>query len=423
MKNVAFFQNIENLLNGGSLNEIVNGNPGIGGAEYELLVVSYYLGIRKNIDTWLLTSSRNNYPHTQYAYVENLEGACTFCVKHKIKNLVINYFMFNETILNKFSKKLNIIIWAHNSINFRIYQRMYSAPYVKRVVCVSREMLDIYRDQLASLKSTYIYNYFPLKPKDFYTSKIKNINNHNVVYMGSITRLKGFHLLAKSWKRVLQKVPDAKLYVIGSYKLYSRDCKLGKFGIAEDSYEQEFMPYLLDRNGRILPSVHFLGLMGNEKYDILGKCKVGVPNPSGIDETFCITAIEMQLMGCGITTIKESAYLDTIYNKKYLYHRCASLSDYIVERLISTRDNYDEVYNFISTKFNDNIILKKWEYLILNIDFRFVHPQHSDIKYQVKPLKDFLLKLKTIFPILSHLPPVLWIYKFYYYYILKIFKI
>lgn len=79
--------------------------------------------------------------------------------------------------------------------------------------------------------------------------------------------------------------------------------------------------------------------------------------------------------------------------------------------------------NFISTKFNNNRILKEWEYLILNIDSRFVHSQHSNIKYQVKPLKDFLLRLKTFFPILSHLPPVLWIYKFYYYYILKIFKI
>ena len=63
--------------------------------------------------------------------------------------------------------------------------------------------------------------------------------------------------------------------------MYNKNTKLGKWGIAEENYEKVFMPYLLDKNGKILSSVTFYGKTVNEKYEILGKTKVGVPNPGG----------------------------------------------------------------------------------------------------------------------------------------------
>ena len=71
----------------------------------------------------------------------------------------------------------------------------------------------------------------------------------------------------------------------------------------------------ITNDNQVLPSVHFLGVLGEEKNDLLLKCRVGVPNPSGNTETFGFTAIEMQSMGCNITTMKCSGYLDTVFTK------------------------------------------------------------------------------------------------------------
>ena len=46
------------------------------------------------------------------------------------------------------------------------------------------------------------------------------------------------------WPDVVKQVPDAQLYVIGSGKVYDENAKLGKYNIAEESYEKKFMSYL-----------------------------------------------------------------------------------------------------------------------------------------------------------------------------------
>lgn len=48
----------------------------------------------------------------------------------------------------------------------------------------------------------------------------------------------------------------ARLQVIGGGNLYSRDCSLGRMGIADKLFEEEFFPYLSEE-GELLPSVTF----------------------------------------------------------------------------------------------------------------------------------------------------------------------
>ena len=79
------------------------------------------------------------------------------------------------------------------------------------------------------------------------------------------------------------------------------------------------MSYLTNEKGEVLPSVHFLGILKEEKLGVMGKCKVAVPNPTGVSECLPITAMEMQLAGCSIATVLHPAYLDTVFNKSYLY--------------------------------------------------------------------------------------------------------
>ena len=401
MKKVAFYLDNDSL---GSVNlsNLLAGNPGVGGTEYQFLLVSYLLEQRSsNITPTLITRCKTSAPHKNIYQVDNLLELCEYCSANEIKTIVMNQLVFDEKLLDSYKDLFDIVLWDHNGMNLRRLNVVNSRKYVKRIVCCGREMMDMYRDHPATLKSTYIYNMQPIQSKEWYKERIDFTDNHNVVYMGSIIPTKGFHVLARSWKTVLKDVPDAQLYVIGSGKLYDKNARLGKFGIAEAAYEEQFMQYLTDENGNVLDSVHFLGLLGNEKFEVLGKCKVAVPNPTGDSECLPLTTMEMQLMGCGITTIFHQAYLDTVCNKQWLYYRCRQLASFIVERINSPRDNYDKLYSFISTRFGIDNNLRRWEETLLSLNEPMRVEGYSSNPYQMKGLKNFLLKVKCNFPMLG----------------------
>ena len=94
-------------------------------------------------------------------------------------------------------------------------------------------------------------------------------------YVVSLVPAKGFYLLASSWPAVLAKLPDSQLCVVGAGKLYNRNSVLGKWNIADEKFENKFMKHITNDN-QVLPSVHFLGVLGEEKNDLLLKCRVGV---------------------------------------------------------------------------------------------------------------------------------------------------
>ena len=403
MKKVAFYLNNPSLT-GGDFSSILNGNPGIGGSEYEFILVSYLLETRNNgIAPYLIVNCDAMFPHNNVIKVNGLNGCCNYCVGHGISEVVVDIKHFNKCVLDKYADKLKIIIWAHNNASYKQLDLFIKLDYIKKIVNCGREEMELYRDHPATLKSTYIYNIIPFKEKNFYLSKTRKDRGHNVVYMGSIVRAKGFHVLARAWKDVLAEVPDAHLFVIGSGKLYDKNAVMGTYGIAEMQYEKEFMPYLTDKTGQVLPSVHFMGLLGEDKFEVMGKCKVGVPNPTGNSETFCITGIEMQLMGCGITTILHPAFLDTVMNKEYLYKKEKQLARYIVRRLEGVQDDYETLYNYVVSKFGINGNIERWEDLILNIDTTTVEPI-SEYGYQHKKLKDSLFRLKTRYKAARVLP-------------------
>ena len=62
-----------------------------------------------------------------------------------------------------------------------------------------------------------------------------------------------------------------------------------------------------------------LGVLGEQKNEILLHTKVCIPNPSGVSEIFCISAIEVQFCGSIIKTIKYGGFVDTVYNICVLY--------------------------------------------------------------------------------------------------------
>lgn len=407
MKKVAFF--LENKsLSGVDYTNIVSGNPGIGGTEYMIVLIAYLLSIRNNgIQVQLYSEIEGKFPKgLNYTVAENLQQAI-FLSEHSQQ---CDYFIYRHNPqaitlgILKTKSKMKFIPWCHNFVTWKELKYYALNPSIFKIVNVGREQLDLYRDCKAFLKSTYIFNCVDTNCLQRYniTQHPFEKRSHIVTYIGSIIPAKGFHLLAAAWPKVLKYIPDAELYIIGSGKLYSRNAALGAYGIAEKSYEEKFIKYL-SKDGNILPCVHFMGIMGEEKNEILLHTKVGVPNPSGNTETFGITAVEMQIMGAKVVAIKCPGYLDTVKNG-YLYSNPDQLADYIIKALTDSQSNYNASINYFNSHFSQNKVVERWEELILSGNLSY-DTELSNPKYRYKQMKEVCRKIKQQIPFLYNLMP------------------
>lgn len=405
---IAFYLNNRNSIDCSTITE---GNPGLGGSEYLIILVPTLLSMRYNdIDVTLYTNYQGELPKELHSIpCDTIHDFASQCSLNKEDYCVVSYTSVQNEIIKTFSN-LKFVIWCHNFVSWKNLDFYANQNNIVRIITVGREQLDLYRDHPAFNKSDYIYNTIPTDSLRLWMKEIKSLGarKNGVVYIGSLIECKGFLHIAKAWKKVLKVVPDASLYVIGRGNLYNENAKLGPFKLAEEKFENKFIPFLSDENG-LLSSVKFLGVLGKEKFDVIKECKVGVPNPGGLTETFGLTAIEMQAMGCIVTTIKCPGYLDTVYDKGMLYDNPSKLADYIISGLKAT-DSADlsKVSCFIESNFSYDVIMPQWHKLFtecLSIDSSI----HSDSEklvnsdYHLKKWKDAIRKKKNI-PIVRMIP-------------------
>lgn len=389
---VAFYLNNRDITSV-DLTNVEEGNPGIGGSEYLCVLVANALHKRRNINVVLLCDEKGKFPTDLPVHpCGNIENAIKQW-QDKIDYIVVDSKRMDFTLATSYPN-VHFILWVNNDMSHKRRQLIANLDNIVRLVQVGREMYDLYRDSICFPKMQYIFNAVPMGfMKDFHNLTPYNYRKNRVVYIGSIVPIKGFHLLAKAWSQILKAIPDAELIVMGSGKLYNRTNKMGKYGIAEENYENEFMQYLTDKEGKILPSVHFLGIVGQEKNDILATCKVGVPNPSGLSETFGYTAVEMQLMGCAVTTIECPGYIDTVYDTKLLYKSPKQLSKYIISLLKNEYNpNYESTIEYIQKNFSLENVVDEWENLFINIDKKFYKEPSPRSNYHGKRIKEWYRK-------------------------------
>ena len=387
------------------------GNPGIGGTEYMIISIPYYLEklYHGRHEYFVFANSLNRLPQDlNIIQVEGVADIPPIMSKMGIDLLVLKYSLDNFNVLLGNKKILiNVAFWTHNFVKRQELTWLAKDPRVRVIICVGNEQLQIYRDHQAFYKSVVIFNGYPVEAfKQYDLPSVRSFSQrgHEVTYMGNLVQYKGFPLLAKAWKKIIAKIPDAHLNVIGGGKLYDRNSRLGTWGLASEQDEMAFMPYLLDESGHLLSSVTFWGIMGKEKDHILNKTKVGVPNPSGASETFCITALEMQLWGGIITTIRFGGFLDTVYSTGILYSDCNKLADSVVEQLLKEDNDYLGALSFVE-KFSFEKVCQKWVDLFDAID------QGVSLDYLLKPqpsslhkFEEFNRRIKAILPFGSLMP-------------------
>lgn len=423
MRKVAFYIN-NATLSSVDCKGITVANPGIGGSEYQFILISYLLMQRHNgLNVKVYTTAEGIFPDSFcYEIVSELTAAVTAAERWGAEYLVFKHEVghIHERTLANIQTSIKLISWCHiftNESELDCYAKLSS---IYKVINVGREMNDLYRDHPIYEKSTYIYNAVNTEgcrsiAKSHPFAQRKPV----ITYVGSIVPFKGLHWLAEAWHDIVKEVPDVQLYIIGSGQLYGRDKKLGRFGIAEASYEEILMKYFC-QDGRIMDNVHFTGILGEEKNDILLQTKVGIPNPSGISETFGISAVEMQMMGCKVATMQCPGYLDTVKNG-ILYKNRKRMATTVV-RLLKSNDEtgYDEAMDYFDQHFSLDAVVSRWETLFLQGDLdtnqSMIHPSYRGkwAKDFLRQVKKFIPTLPTIERILDSIDRRLKRYRFYY---------
>ncbi|MFW6389743.1 MAG: glycosyltransferase family 4 protein, partial [Halanaerobiales bacterium] len=284
------------------------GNPGVGGTQYMFWTIAYYLQTFYNdIEVNVIAPYIKTMPKSLNSYkAKSILDSVKIAKEVGSDILVLRGPTNNKklfTFINLY--KIKVVFWSHNFENWKFAELVSKCNYVERNICVGKEQLDRLRDHEIFNKSTYIYNALDFKLYDPYSDGEKN--NKIVGYMGSLTKRKGFHKLAKNWKDIVSHVPEAKLYVLGGGDLYGKQWEMGSRNLTNQSYEKLLMKYLTNNSGEILPSVEFKGVVsGKEKLELLKRIRVGVANPTGVGETFCIVATEYEAVGTPVVAIKKN---------------------------------------------------------------------------------------------------------------------
>ena len=366
-------------------------------------MVAWLLASRDNgIEITLMTTHEGRFPDClQTEIVSGLPAAMLRCQERGIEYLVTKYSEAHRSLLNRADSNVKLIIWCHNFASRKMLDFYAQCPCVERLIGVGREQMDRYRDHRAFRKSDYIYNCVDtgvVTPEmEAQTEREFKSRAHKVCYIGAVIPAKGLHLLTAVWPKILERVPDAELYIMGNGALYGGNPKLGPWHLAEPAYERKVLVPVV-QDGKLLPSVHLMGIVGGkEKLELLRQARVGVPNPSGETETFCISAIEMQLMGARIASKRCPGYLDTVRNGR-LVDTKRELADCIVRELLEPTTDYISTLKDIRQRFSLEAVAKDWEKLFLEAlpEGRHLHDilPLANPKFEHKQCKERLRRWK-----------------------------
>lgn len=318
------------------INNIEKANPGIGGTQYCMLLLAHFLEKDPNYKVFIL-GKRRIIANTDLNYAPvNADDELLNEVDRISPNLVIlGHFPFSILKQHFWKVQHNVVVWSHNFLYADFCKYIVENPSIKANVFVGKQQYDRYIDHDVINKSLHISNMVP----DLQPNGCRINDSRTVVFIGAIIEGKGFLELCKIWKSIIARVPNARLLVMGSGNLYNQT-KLGKLGIASEDYENKFFPYISE-NGKLLPSVEFLGLVKEEKMDYFKTASVGVVNPTGRTETFGMGILEMATCEIPVVTSATNGFFDTIIDGEtgFLCTTPDEISDKIVMLLEDPNKN------------------------------------------------------------------------------------
>jgi glycosyltransferase involved in cell wall biosynthesis len=380
MKVAFYFQNVN--LDDKDLSQPERGNPGIGGTEYQFLLIfteltkiRYDLG--SDFEVLVICNKVPKLsPLVDFVIADSLEGALEVAAVRQI-----DIFVFRpKSNLDEISKcaisktHMRVLPWFHITPNEESLNFFANAESVAACVFVGQDQRMRRIDHKIYEKSVTIFNCYP----DLGNRNELAISTNQVTYLGALVPAKGFHVLAEIWPIIWRLRKSSTLKVIGTGNIYQNSLKMGTLGIASFEYENSFMRHLqkLEDSG-FRESVEFKGLLGVKKEEVLIETAVGVVNPTGQTENCPISAIEFSMKGIPIVTSKKYGMRDMIIHGDTGFgtNRRIVMILRIIKLLSNQSRNFEmgkKARQFALTKFSIHNSLQNWTNL-----FRCVNNKSS----------------------------------------------
>ncbi len=293
------------------------GNPGIGGTEYEFLALAEGL-IGAECDLQLLLTAPQAIAGIHDAairVVASLREGLQAAARSGAELLIFRPGFAAEADWAALQgSPIPLVAWFHN-LGCHDQGRYEALKTLRRWVLVSGPQLDFFRHSRLSRRAVVIPNLVAVPPASRGPrTRQQAAQATDLAYVGAITPFKGFDRLASQWDWIAESCPDARLRVFGGANLYNG-------GDAAQANDQRVRPDLtpyerhcrqLLQRGRHSDRVVFEGSQGLERYDVLAQVAVGVVNPSGVDETFCLSAAEFNACGIPVVTARRHALISTV---------------------------------------------------------------------------------------------------------------
>jgi glycosyltransferase involved in cell wall biosynthesis len=179
-----------------------------------------------------------------------------------------------------------LLPWLHN-LGCEQQARYEGLAAVQRWLLVSGAQLDAFRHSRLARRAVVLPNSVAVPPAQGQARSLEQAcAATDLAYVGALTPFKGFDRLARLWPVIARRCPDARLRVFGGGDLYG-----GRAGGSALSPYELHCREVLQRGG-FAERVQFEGSCGLERYQRFDQVAVGVVNPSGRDETFCLAAAE-----------------------------------------------------------------------------------------------------------------------------------
>lgn len=314
------------------------GNPGVGGTQYLFLLNIKYLNRLYGKKCAVLLTDGNfslNDDDISLVDVGKVEDAISYCKKTGIPTLVINANLIEIINPSALETDVSILLWAHNTLTWKRQCIASKVDSVKKVVCVSEIQYLNMRDTPCAKKCTYINNVIP--GFFYHNAHVSDYSERKVIYIGSIMPQKGVHNLIEIWRYVEDKCPDAQLYIFGGANVWNNNAKLGINSAADRYYDK-----VISRRMKRLKhpqNIHFMGPKGWKEIEpLIVDARAGVVNPSYYlrDETFCMSAIELEAHGLPIVSRDRGDGLKTTVKNNitgYLGRTNRRIADFLISLL------------------------------------------------------------------------------------------
>lgn len=340
-------------------------NPGLGGTQYLIWTMSYYLSIRDNgLDVILFAPKGTEYcPSIKVITVDSVRDCVVKSKDENVDFLILHGPNIPGPLIKTIKEvQIPVILWTLNFENHNTERALKQCPYIVGNICASHEQNDLLLDTALYNKSHVIYNGLDFSQYKSTSEK----DNKTVCYMGSLLPSSGYDTFLKAWDIVQKKIPDVKLNIIGGKDLYSQKDK-GHTAKALSNLKRLEDKVLRNPDGELNPNIRFWGVLGGKKkLEVMRSATIGLANLTPGGETFGLSVVEFEALGIPVVSLKYRGLRETVKHKKTgilgrNYKEIAGAIIYLLNHNDTCVKLGRHGEKYVRENFSLELILNEWE--------------------------------------------------------------